>query len=167
MGKYSREEIQAAFEHYSNVVDECSKTGDWSPFADVFTEDVVYTEHAYGVFNGREEVRRWIIDVMAPFPHMRFPHEWVAYDDDNDAVVVGMMNLFDHPTEPGVTFWFPNTTRLVYGGNGLFASEEDVYNPARDAADVVGAWLAAGGTMLCEPKVPMKHMWLAPRPTGT
>ncbi|MEV6276250.1 nuclear transport factor 2 family protein [Nocardia sp. NPDC051832] len=160
MGQFSRAEVQRALENYNKVVDTCSETGDWSPFADLFTEDVHYVEHAYGILEGREAVRRWIIDVMAPFPQMRFEHDWIAFDDDNDAVVIGINNVLDHPTEPGVKFGFPNVTRIVYAGNGLFSSEEDTYNPARDAARVIGAWIRAGGTMLCAPKVTMKHIVL-------
>jgi hypothetical protein len=147
MGRFSRAEIDQALEHYTAVVEECSETGDWRPFADLFTEDVHYIEHAYGEFHGREAVRTWIVDVMAPFPHMRFPSGWTAYDEDNDAVILMIKNLLDHPTEPGVDFWFPNWTRLVYAGEGLFSSEEDIYNPGRDAATAVGAWLKAGGVM--------------------
>lgn len=161
MGNFSRAELAEAFRDYSAVVDRCSDTGDWSPFADLFTEDVEYIEHAYGVFRGREAVRTWIVDVMAPFPHMRFPHAWVAFDEDNDAIVVGILNALEHPTEAGTFYEFPNVTRLVYAGNGLFSCEEDVYNPARDAAREVGAWLEAGGEMLCPPKVEMKHIVLA------
>jgi hypothetical protein len=161
MGRYDRAEIQAAFEHYGAVVDRCSETGDWRPFADLFTEDVEYIEHAYGVFHGREAVREWIVEVMAPFPHMRFPHAWVAYDDDNDAVVVCIRNALEHPTEPGTLFEFPNITRLIYGGNGLFSSEEDVYNPARDTAEAIGAWIKAGGQMASPPTAKMQHIWVA------
>jgi hypothetical protein len=144
MGTFSRAELDEALAHYNAVVDVCSSSGDWSPFADLFTEDCVYTEHAYGVFHGREAVREWITGVMAPFPHMRFPQDWIAYDDDNDAVVIGIQNVLDHD---GVAYGFPNWTRLVYGGGGLFASEEDVYNPARDAPRVVGDWMKAGGRL--------------------
>ena len=47
-------------------------------------------------FHGREAVRDWIVAVMAPFPHMRFPSDWTAYDEDNDAVVIMIKNLLDH-----------------------------------------------------------------------
>ncbi|MFN2540310.1 MAG: nuclear transport factor 2 family protein [Mycobacteriales bacterium] len=144
MGRFSRAEIDEALAHYSAVVEQCTASGDWSPFADLFTEDCVYTEHAYGVFHGREAVRSWIVQVMAPFPHMRFPQDWVAYDEDNDAVVIGIQNVLDHD---GVAFGFPNWTRLVYAGDGQFSSEEDVYNPGRDAPRVVGDWIKAGGRL--------------------
>jgi len=133
--------VQYAYGHYVEF-------GLWHDFADLFTEDVVYTEHHYGVFHGREAVRDWIVAVMAPFPHMRFPNDWIAHDEDNDAVVVMIKNLLDHPTDPdGEPFWFPNWTRLVYAGDGLFSSEEDIYNPDRDAPRVVAAWMRAGGQL--------------------
>ena len=98
MGKFAKAEIEQAVSHYTTVVEGCSASGDWRPFADLFTEDVVYTEHHYGVFHGREAVREWIVSVMAPFPHMRFPSDWTAYDEANDAVVIMIKNLLDHPT---------------------------------------------------------------------
>ena len=146
----SRAELEQALETYSTVVEECTRSGEWSPFADLFTEDCTYIEHAYGIFEGREAVRTWIVEVMRPFPHMRFPTDWVAYDEPNGAIVIGIRNVLDHPTEPGVEFGFPNVTRLVYAGDGLFSSEEDVYNPARDAPRVVGEWIRAGGRLVSD-----------------
>lgn len=156
MGRFSRAELERALERYTEAAEGFSASGDWSGFADQFTEDVVYIEHAYGVMHGREEVRRWIVEVMKPFPHMRFPHEWVAFDEDHDAFVICIRNVLDHPSDAGVTFEFPNWSRLVYAGDGLFSSEEDVYNPRRDAPHAVGSWLAAGGQLLADPP-PMKH----------
>ncbi|MUL81254.1 MULTISPECIES: nuclear transport factor 2 family protein [unclassified Mycolicibacterium] len=151
MARFTRDELLNALDHYTKTVEVCSQTGDWAPFADLFIEDVTYIEHAYGIFQGREAVRQWIVDVMKPFPHMRFPHTWVAVDEDNGAIVMEILNVLDHPTEPGREFGFPNITRLVYAGDNLFSSEEDVYNPVRDAPKVVGEWLKAGGVMLAEP----------------
>lgn len=157
MARFTREELQSALDHYEAVVDECSRSGDWRPFADLFTEDVTYIEHAYGVMTGREKVRQWIVDVMAPFPHMRFSHEWVAFDEDDGAIVMQINNLLEHPAEPGVHFGFPNWTRLVYAGANLFSSEEDVYNPKRDAPHAVAQWLAAGGRLATTDFLPMQH----------
>jgi SnoaL-like domain len=156
MSRFTRDELSSALDHYTKTVENCSHTGDWAPFADLFTEDVIYIEHAYGIFHGREVVRQWIVDVMKPFPHMRFPHTWVTFDEDNGAIVVEILNVLDHPTEPGREFGFPNVTRLVYAGDNLFSCEEDVYNPVRDAPRAIGEWLTAGGVMLSKP-MPMKH----------
>ncbi len=157
---HTRAELEQAFAHYTAVVEECSRSGDWRPFADLFTEDCHYSEHAYGEMDGREAVREWIVAVMAPFPHMRFPTSWVAFDEDNGAVLMEVRNLLDAPAtgdEPGAEFWFPNWTRLVYAGENLWSSEEDVYNPHRDAARTVGAWLKAGGEFAVKPSLDLAH----------
>ncbi len=158
MGRFTRQELQQALKIYNKARDEASRTGDWSIWAAVFTEDAHYVEHAFGIFDGREAIRDWITKVMAPFPHMTFPQDWVAFDEEHDAIVFQCQNRLEHPTDPkGEPFQFPTWTRLVYAGDGLFASEEDVYNPLRDAGRVVSAWSKAGGKFASPPLVEMQH----------
>lgn len=157
MGQYPREEILEAFEKYKVARDEASKSGDWNIWAQVFTEDAHYIEHAYGEMHGREAIRDWITKVMAPFPHMTFPQDWWVLDEERDAIVFQCQNRLAHPTDPdGEPFQFPNWSRLVYGGNGLWKSEEDIYNPAKDAPKVIKAWLDAGGKFVSDELVKMK-----------
>ena len=157
MGRFSLEELKQAFEAYDETRIRCSETGDWSQYADLFTEDADYYEHAYGDMRGREQIREWIVKVMAPFPHMEFPQDWVVFDEENDAVLLQAQNRLPHPTDPDHPgFGFPTWTRLVYAGNGLWSSEEDVYNPARDAGRVLKEWRAAGGTFATGEQVRMK-----------
>lgn len=157
MGQYPREEILAAFESYKVARDQASRTGDWNIWAQVFTEDAHYIEHAYGDLHGREAIRDWITKVMAPFPHMTFPQDWWVLDEERDAVLFQCQNRLAHPTDPdGEPFQFPNWTRLVYGGNGLWKSEEDIYNPAKDAPKVIKAWLDAGGKFVSPELVKME-----------
>lgn len=162
MGAYGREEILAAFRRYNEARDEASRTGDWSIWAAVFTEDARYVEHAYGEFHGRRAIEEWITKVMAPFPNMTFPQDWWALDEENDAIVFQCQNRLPPPTgrEAGreaEPFEFPSWTRLVYGGGGLWRSEEDVYNPMRDAPRVFKAWRDAGGRFATGEQVAMKH----------
>ena len=158
MGRYAREEILEAFERYNEARDAASRTGDWSLWAEVFTEDAHYVEHAYGEFHGRRAIEEWITGVMAPFPNMTFPQDWWALDEENDAIVFQCQNQFPPPRDAGgEPFQFPTWTRIVYGGGGLWKSEEDVYNPARDAPRVLEAWQAAGGKVLTPEQVHMKH----------
>lgn len=156
MGRFERAELEDAVRHYESVVNRCSETRDWAPFADLFTEDVDYIEHAYGEMKGRETVREWIVAIMAPFPQMRIVQTWVAYDDANDSVVLGVDNVLDHD---GVEYSFPNWSRITYAGNGLFSVQEDTYNPARDAPRVVAEWVAAGGTLLAKAPA-MKYVFV-------
>ncbi len=157
MGRYPKEEILAAFETYKKARDDASRTGDWNIWAQVFTEDAHYVEHAYGELHGREAIRDWITKVMAPFPHMTFPQDWWVLDEERHAIVFQCQNRLDHPTDPdGEPFQFPNWSRLVYGGGGLWESEEDIYNPARDAPRVIKAWIEAGGKFVSPELVKME-----------
>ena len=158
MPKFTRAELEEGLRIYNGARDVASKTGNWNVWADVFTEDADYIEHVYGVFKGREAIRRWITGVMAPFPHMTFPQDWVAFDESTGAIIFQCQNRLEHPTDPrGEPFQFPTWTRLVYAGNGKFSCEEDVYNPARDADKTVRAWLAAGGKLAADFQVDMQH----------
>ena len=158
MPKFTRVELEAGLRIYNEARDRASQTGDWNIWAQVFTEDADYIEHAFGVFKGREQIRDWITKVMAPFPNMTFPQDWVAYDEENGAILFQCQNRLEHPTDPkGAPFQFPTWTRLVYAGHGRFSCEEDVYNPARDAERTIREWIAAGGKLESEALVSMVH----------
>ncbi len=158
MGRYPKEEILDAFEKYKHARDEASRTGDWSIWAAVFTEDAHYIEHAYGELDGRDAICKWIEDVMAPFPTMTFPQDWWVLDEERDAIVFCCQNCFPEPFRAdGTPYRFPNWTRLEYGGDGLWKSEEDIYNPARDAGREMKAWIKAGGKFVSDEKVAMEH----------
>ena len=158
MGKYTREEILEAFQNYRRARDIASQTGDWNVWADLFTEDAHYVEHAYGEMHGRETIRKWICDVMAPFPTMTFPEGWSVIDEERGAVIWEVFNAYPEPFQPdGTPFRFPNWSRLVYGGGGLWQSEEDIYNPSKDAPEVTRAWIKAGGKFKTPEQVKMVH----------
>ncbi|MCP5055721.1 MAG: nuclear transport factor 2 family protein [bacterium] len=158
MGQYGREEILEAFTRYKQARDDASRTGDWGIWAATFADDAHYIEHAYGELDGRQAIQDWIQGVMAPFPTMTFPQDWWVLDEERDAVVFCCQNQFPEPyQEDGTPFQFPNWTRLVYGGNGQWASEEDIYNPARDAGRVFKAWIKAGGKTRAGESVAMEH----------
>jgi hypothetical protein len=141
---FDRDEMQAAFDRYVAAAGEAGATGDWGPWVACFTPDVHYIEHLYGDFHGREPVLEWITKTMTawPFTHMQlFPWDWYTVDAEQGWVVGQVENRFVDPGD-GELYEAPNWTRLVYAGDGLFSSEEDVYNPA-DFAPVVERWLQA------------------------
>lgn len=144
MTAFAEEEIRAAFERYEAAANEAGRSGDWRPWVECFTEDVHYIEHLYGEFHGREELLAWINSTMNawPFTHMQiFPWDWYTIDAEQGWVIGQVENRFVDPGD-GQIYEGANWTRLVYAGNGLFASEEDVYNPAKFGPMVEG-WLAA------------------------
>ena len=89
---------------------------------------------------------------------MTFPNDWVVFDPDQRIVVFQCQNRLPHPTDPkGPPFEFPTWTKLDYAGDGHWSGEEDVYNPKK-AAEVIQAWIAAGGKFAARERVKMKHL---------
>ncbi len=141
MTRWSRAELEAAFEHYGAEVQAAADTGDWARFADLFTEDATYDEHSYGTFHGREEIRSWVISTMTTMPGCwmpSFPSSWHVIDEERGRIVCEILNRMQDPGD-GSIHEATNLTILTYAGDHLFAKEEDVYNPARFAG-VIRDW---------------------------
>jgi hypothetical protein len=145
MGAWSKAELEAAFEHYQRQVRRSAETGDWSHFADLFTEDATYVEHAYGTFRGRDEIRAWVVKTMTEPPGCwmpAFPPSWHVIDEERGRIVCEIRNVMQDPGD-GSTHEATNITILGYAGDDLFDYEEDVYNPARFVTMLEG-WGRAG-----------------------
>lgn len=138
---FSRRELEAEFEAYVARGAEAGRRGDWSPWADQFTDDAVYVEHLFGRFEGREAIRTWITSTMSEFPNDQFasfPIEWAVFDEDRGWIVCEVQNRLTDPGD-GTIFQASNFTRLAYAGDGQWSYEEDVYNP-QSMADAVQRW---------------------------
>ncbi len=134
-------EVREAYDNFVLV----GESGDWSAWADLHTVDGVWLEHHLGRFEGREAIRKGIVDVMAMAPtSMTFPVEWVVVDGNR--VVYYPWQVLPHPTGEGEDFRFGCVTILEYAGDGQFSYQEDVYNPA-EGEKVFGEWIAAGGVL--------------------
>ena len=132
MPDYSREELETAFQHYQDEVESIATTGEWARFADLFTEDATYVEHAYGTFQGREAIRGWITKTMTAFPGSEMPHfpiTWYLVDEERGRIVCDVWNDLRDPGD-GQRHGASNITILTYAGDGMWAGEEDIYNPA-------------------------------------
>jgi ketosteroid isomerase-like protein len=131
MGQWSREEIDTAFGEYSQAVVEIGRSGNWSRYADLFTEDAVYVEHAYGEMRGREKIREWIASTMGAFPGSEmpsYPTEWYSIDEDRGWIIGKFLNRMKDPGD-GSIHETATLTVLRYAGAGLWSYEEDAYNP--------------------------------------
>lgn len=143
MTTYSREEIEGAFARFQAAAQHACATGDWTQWADCFTEDARYHEHHYGHLEGRAQILDWISRTMAE-PINRdmvdFPAEWVVIDEDRGWVICAIWNVMADPGDGSVHREI-NWTKLHYAGDGRFDYEEDIYNPAEFATMIKG-WLA-------------------------
>ncbi len=141
MGAWTRQELEDAFAQYQAAAAHAGATGDWSSWADVFTEDAEYLEHHYGTFHGREAIRTWIVQTMGEWPGRdmpAFPIEWYVIDEARGWVVCQVWNRMIDPGDGSIHQEY-NFTLLKYAGDGLWSYEEDIYNPAHFAT-MVGRW---------------------------
>jgi hypothetical protein len=130
MGEFTRDEIERAYAHYRQTAAEAGASGDWDPWADLFTEDAEYYEHLYGTFQGREAIRTWIKQTMAEFPNVEmtaFPAEWWVIDEERGWVVCAVWNRMQDLGD-GVEHQAINWSLLKYAGNDQWSYEEDIYN---------------------------------------
>src|SRR5580700_5148805 len=141
---WSRQELQEAHDNFVTVATQCAQSGDWAPWADLFTEDADYVEHCFGNFHGRAAILEWISATMAEWPNSAmtsFPHDWCVCDEERGWWICQIENRFSDPGDREV-YQQSNLTVLHYAGNGRFSYEEDVYNPAH-FAPVVKGWIDA------------------------
>ncbi len=137
---FSRAEVEQAFADYQGAVTGIVGSGDWASFADLFTEDATYEEHAFGTFAGREAIRSWVVETMTAFPGntmSSFPIAWHVVDEPTSRVICEVRNLMPDPGD-GSVHEASNLTILTYAGDGLWSREEDVYNPMRFARMSLG-----------------------------
>ena len=132
-GPFSAAEITEAYAAFHERVEGFVATGDWSGYADLFTPDAVYVEHAMGTFRGREEIRAWAVRTMTAYPGRvmtGFPLAWQVVDAPTSRLICEVRNPMPDPGD-GTLLEEPNLTIMTYAGDGLFSGEEDVYNPLR------------------------------------
>lgn len=144
MGRWTREEIEEAFDNYQAAALKGAQTGDWRDWADIFTEDATYFEHHFGKFWGREAIFNWITKTMKPFPASdmtAFPITWYSIDEEKGWIFCEVMNRM-RDLGDGEIHEEPNITILHYAGKGKFSYEEDAYNPA-NMGKTIGGWIAA------------------------
>jgi ketosteroid isomerase-like protein len=143
MTAYSLDELRSAYEHYSQVADNCAASRDYNALADLFTEDCTYIEHVFGEMRGREAVRQWLVPLMLEWPNhlMTYTHDWVIFDEVNGRVVFCARSHLPDLGD-GTDYSATNWTRIDYAGDGLWWREEDIYSAA-SFGKLLTEWQAA------------------------
>jgi ketosteroid isomerase-like protein len=135
--RFPEKEVREAFEEYVRR----ANGNDWNGWVDLFTEDVLYVDHQFGVLHSREEIRKWMVPLMEQQPEMRFIPSWCALQ--GDIAINYNWNRWPNPDgshdphdrifQPAVRddvypYQFPAVTITRYAGNGRFDYEEDLYS---------------------------------------
>lgn len=143
MGRWTRQELEEAFEHYQETVRQACATSNWNLFADLFTQDATYLEHLFGRMEGREAIRAWITGTMARWPGSEmnaFPIGWHIVDEDRGWIACEIKNRMRDPGD-GSVHEETNLTLLKYAGDNLWSYEEDAYNPNK-FVEMIQRWSA-------------------------
>lgn len=140
-GQWSRAELEEAFQRWHGTVSRAAAGGDWHEFVELFTPDATYHEQMFGELRGHDAIWAWVEPTLAQFPGLAmttFPTRWHLIDDVNGVIVAKVRNVMRDPGD-GSVMEADNISVLTYAGDGLFSSEEDVYDPA-EFISLIESW---------------------------
>jgi ketosteroid isomerase-like protein len=132
---HPRDEVQAAVDRYHELRARIEAgEHDFGVLADLYTDDAVYVDAAWGRIEGKAAIAAWLVDSMVGLGDWQFPVEFTAIDGDN--VVVKWTQVVPGTREDGRPYAQSGYSRLVYAGDGRFSYEEDVYNMVHVLEDI-------------------------------
>jgi len=131
MGRWTREELEEAFDKYNEHVAKAAAVGKWEIWTDAcFTEDVTYEDPSFGVLGGRDAVARWMNGLTQDYPMSEmkhFPSPWHIVDVERGWVVCEFRNRMRDPGD-GTVHEVYNYAKLHYAGGGRFNYQRDAYD---------------------------------------
>lgn len=133
---HPREEVEATVAKYVELREQIDR-GDESSFgilADLYTDDAVYIDAAWGRLEGREAIAEWLVESMVGLGDWRFPIEFTAIDGDH--VIVKWTQIIPGTRPDGSPAVQSAYSHLIYAGDGKFSYEEDSYNMLHVLEDI-------------------------------
>ncbi|MGB0621385.1 MAG: nuclear transport factor 2 family protein [Myxococcota bacterium] len=134
-GRFPREELEDAFDHFRAQLALAGKTRDWSHFGAAITKDATWIDCALGHIGKREGILRTIedrlhqVDEDAPWVQLcRFPVGEFIIDEARESVWSFFWARFDDVGD-GIRHEAKVFAELQYHGDGLFKVIETLYNP--------------------------------------
>ena len=98
----------------------------WSALGDYFTDDAVYIDSAWGRYEGKAAIVRFMDESMAGLADWTFPEEWTTVDGDR--VVSMWWNQLPGQRADGSPYRVAGVSILRYAGDGKFDYEYDIFN---------------------------------------
>lgn len=150
---HPRDEVESAVRRYIEVRDRIVADGrPWSDLAEMFTDDVVYVDPAWGRVEGLDAVRAELLGDAMEGLDWEYPTDF--YVIDGDTVVIKWRQVI--PTSDGRRFEQSGYSTLIYAGGGKFRYEEDLLNMIHVFEDLkASGWRPPeGSTMTAPPASP-------------
>ena len=150
-----REEVLAAYERYVDVRSraERGEVG-WDALGDLFTEDAVFIDPAWGRVRGIAEIRRFLAESMGGLEGWSFPREWVVVDGNR--LVTGWQNRLPGRRADGSPYQATGVSILDYAGGGRFRYEEDLLNMVHVAELIRESGWRPGAGFTAPPRRPAR-----------
>lgn len=129
---HPREEVAAAANRFADANVRAEEERDWSPLADFYTDDAVYTyvgvtSNGLVEARGKEEIRKIVMGRdMRDYAGWTFPFQWIVIDGNR--VVTRWSNRAPERRADGSVIECPGMSVLEYAGDGKFKSQFDLYD---------------------------------------
>jgi ketosteroid isomerase-like protein len=153
--EFPAEEVRAAVEQYVDVREriEAGEAG-WSEFVDLFTDDAVFVDPAWGRVEGKDGIRHLFATAMLGV-EFAFPIDFTAIA--GSWVVVKWRQVLPRRRPDGQLWQQSGVSTLLYGGGGLFRYEEDLLNLAHVMEDIVESGWEPGPGFTPPPERPDRN----------
>jgi ketosteroid isomerase-like protein len=147
------DEVRAAVDRYVALRARIEAgDADWPDLADLFTDDVVYIDPAWGRIQGVDEVRAFMEESMRGLEDWDFPVEYTAIA--GDTVVVKWTQQLPGTRPDGSRYEQSGYSTLVYAGDGRFSYEEDLLNMTHVLEDLKASGWTPGEGFVMPPAQP-------------
>ena len=147
------DEVRAAVDRYVALRASIEAgDADWPDLADLFTDDVVYIDPAWGRIQGVDEVRAFMEESMRGLEDWDFPVEYTAIE--GDTVVVKWTQQLPGTRPDGSRYEQSGYSTLVYAGDGKFSYEEDLLNMTHVLEDLKTSGWTPGEGFVMPPSQP-------------
>src|SRR5262249_30606906 len=98
----------------------------WSALGEYFTDDVVYIDSAWGRYDGKDSVLKFMDESMAGLGDWTFPEQWTIAQDGR--VISFWYNVLPGERADGSPYSVPGLSILHYAGDRKFSYEYDIFN---------------------------------------
>ncbi len=150
---HPREEVAGAVARYVELRKKIEQ-GDETSFgvlADLYTDDAVMIDAAWGRLEGRPAIDEWLVNSMVGLGDWLFPIEFTAIEGDH--VIIKWTQIIPATKPDGSPASQSAYSHLIYAGDGKFNYEEDVYNMLHVIEDIE----ASGWTPTEPMNIPPAH----------
>jgi ketosteroid isomerase-like protein len=150
---HPRDEVQAVVDGYLRLrerIDAGEAT--WIDLADLFTDDAVYIDPAWGRVQGIGKIREFLVESMRGLEDWRFPVQLAAIEGDD--VVTVWRQVLPGQRPDGRPFEQTGVSLLRYAGDGKFSFEEDILNMHHVLEDLSSSGWRPGPGFVAPPSSP-------------